>query len=313
MKYCDLHCDTALELYRCKKPFATAPLNINGEAIACFESYLQLCAYCVPQGTSDAEGFEEFFAVASHFEAEVSGIGGVVCRNKAEVSSALKCGKPAFILGMEDARITCGDCRRLEALFDAGVRIVTPLWSGETCVGGAHDTSVGLTPRGRELMHLCGELGIITDISHASMASAEEIIEIASSHGVPVTASHSCSHSLNPHTRNLSDRQAVALASTGGIVGVNSYPPHLTGGESHITDVVRHIEHFVSLLGEDRVALGMDFDGMGSCITEGLESAGKIPALRDELTRRGFTAEVCEKLLFDNAAGFLLRNIADSV
>lgn len=104
-----------------------------------------------------------------------------------------------------------GSLSRLAALYRAGIRVLTLLWGGNTCIGGSHDTDSGLTPFGRAVVRKCHQIGIIPDISHASVASAEEIIEISLSTGKPCIASHSDSYHVFPHTRNLSDRHFLAI------------------------------------------------------------------------------------------------------
>ena len=62
------------------------------------------------------------------------------------------------------------------------------------------------------------------------------------------------------YTRNLTDDQLRALAQTGGTVGLNLYPPFL-GGRADFDTLRAHLEHMLTLCGEDHVALGGDLDG----------------------------------------------------
>lgn len=308
MNYCDLHCDTPLKLYETGGSLLDGEADVTVEKLGFTDKYVQLAAYCPPAGDSDGEAYEKFYRVREAFLKEAEQSGCAVCTDAAEIDSALGSGKASFVLTVEDARILEGDVQRLKGLYDLGVRAVTPLWSGVTCIGGAHDTDFGLTEFGLEAVRECAMLGMILDISHASPASAEEIMSAAERFASPVMASHSCSRELFDHTRNLSDSQLKRLVSLGGIVGVNLYPPHLTGGEATAMDAVRHIKHFISVAGEDAVALGCDLDGMGQHPAD-VRDVSMIPCLYGAMESVGFTDAVIEKVMFRNAYDFLRRSL----
>ncbi len=307
MNYCDLHCDTPLEVYLRDVGLDDAGLNVSAQKYGVFEKYVQLAAFCPPESISDDDGFELFQKVVENFKTEVSKVCGTVCTDAEEIECSVKNGKPAFVLTAEDARILCGDLNRLYTLREAGVRVLTPLWGGVTCIGGSHTSEEGLTPFGRDVIKECFRIGIIPDVSHASRKSAFEIIDLASSCGKTVIASHSCAFSVNSHTRNLTDEEFLGIAETGGIVGVNLYPPHLKGTEADVSDVLDHIRHFISLTGSSQVALGCDFDGMG-IFAKGGEDIGCIPHLA-KLFGDTFGKDISDKILFTNAYAFLQGHI----
>lgn len=62
-----------------------------------------------------------------------------------------------------------------------------------------------------------------------------------------------------------------------------------------VSDVVDHISHVVEVAGIDHVGIGSDFDGI-SVPPAGLENASKIPALWDEMRRRGYSSSDIEKV-----------------
>ena len=308
MKYFDLHCDTAYELYARGEKLSGRALNITADKIEPFDSYVQLAAYCAPENDSNDDAYEKFFLVKNYFENELSENKFRLCSSSVEMTRYIESGTPSFILTVEDARILGSSLKRLEALYEAGVRVITPLWGGETVIGASHEAAGGLTPFGKEAMHLCAELGIITDISHASERSADDIISIAHSHGMPVIASHSCAYAVHTHSRNIRDEHLKAVADSGGIVGVNLYPPHLTGTSASLTDAVHHISYFVNSIGEDKVALGCDFDGMG-LFTKGGEDVSCIPSLKEEMLSCGMGESLSNKILFENAFDFFAKHL----
>lgn len=68
--------------------------------------------------------------------------------------------------------------------------------------------------------------------------------------------------------------------------------------------LVDHIDHAVRVAGIDHVGLGSDFDGI-SATPIGLEDASKLPAITEELRRRGYSDRDIRKIL----GGNLLRVI----
>ena len=306
LNYCDLHCDTPLELYLKGCGFDSDKLNVNLQGIRGFDRYVQLAAYCVPEDMDSDEGFELFFKVNEIFTAECEQNSFHICRCRDDIIASEA--SPAFIRTVEDARILNGNITRLDSLYSTGVRVLTPLWGGETCIGGSHQSVLGLTDFGVEVFNRCCELGVILVISHASFKSADEILDICKTHGGAVMASHSCSYSVNPHSRNITDAHAKAVADIGGVIGINTFPPHLRGTSADVSDVIRHISHLISVAGEDHVAIGADFDGMGT-FTTGLEEIGQIPDLLSEMKSAGFGEDLCEKILFTNAYRFLTENL----
>jgi len=99
--------------------------------------------------------------------------------------------------------------------------------------------------------------------------------------------------------RNLPDDLAKEIAERGGIIGVNFSPRFLTcEGSATVDDLLKHIEHFVKVVGEDHVGLGSDFDGLPN-YPEGLESAEKFPFLGERLVER-FGRDVAEKIAYRN-------------
>ncbi len=305
MNYCDLHCDTPLALYQKGERLCKNSCNVSLEKASVFERYVQLAAYCPAFALSDSDAETESFKVYECFKEEISVNGCVLCKNGDDLKSAKT---PAFILTLEDARLV-SSVKTADRLFEEGVRIVTPLWGGESIIGGSHESDKGLSERGIDIVSYCVSLGMIPDISHASPRSADDIFNICAKYSRPAIASHSCSYELNPHTRNLRESQAKTVKALGGIIGANLYPYHLKGETATVQDVINHISHFAVTVGINGVCLGCDFDGIDK-FTENLRDISDIPQLKTELGQR-FSLEECEKICFSNAYNFLLRNLCE--
>jgi membrane dipeptidase len=220
-----------------------------------------------------------------------------------DVLQAKELGKVALILSMEGAEGLAGDLSVLRIYYRLGLRVLGITWNrrNEAADGvGEIRTGGGLTHFGVELVQECNRLGIIIDIAHLARAGVQDVLELSE---LPVVATHANAYAVWPHPRNLTDAQLESIASKGGVVGVNALPHHLgSEDEMHgpLSLILDHIDHMVSVMGEDGVGIGMDFDGMGERRTEGMEDVSKLPNLTKGLVERGYTDEAINKILGDN-------------
>jgi membrane dipeptidase len=76
------------------------------------------------------------------------------------------------------------------------------------------------------------------------------------------------------------------------------------GPRATLADVVKHINHVVSLAGVDAVGLGSDFDGI-SCAPVGLDGVEKWPNLTRALLEEGYTAAEVHKIYGENFLRFM--------
>lgn len=286
MKLFDLHCDTATKLYYSAIPFTSGALHLSTADVAIWDSITQVFAcFCRP-GASDDAAYYSFFAMRQH-------LSGVLQR--------AGCERLAPLLAVEDARLLAGKRGRLRTLYEAGVRVLTLLWKGETVIGGAFDTDTGLTGFGKETLADCLSLGIIPDVSHASERSFYDVLE--GCNGRMLLASHSNSRSIRNHPRNLSDAQFSALLHSDGLCGLSLCPEHLAEGRATSDDFLRHAEHFLSLGGEDHVAIGSDFDGV--CETPAdIRRNRDLLDLAEKMARIGYSDLLIEKIFWKNANDF---------
>lgn len=310
MKYFDLHCDTALRMLHEKKELLENSFHISLNRADYLDSYAQIMAIWTPQTINDADGYKRFFDIVRNLKNEVSINSEKVglATTYAQIKDLLASNKMAMILSVEDARILENNISRLDSLYESGVRFLTLNWAGVSCIGGSHDTNEGLTDFGVRTVQRCFELGIIPDISHSSFKTASEVISLAKEYKKPIIASHSDSFTLNPHSRNLRDEDFVEIVKLSGIVGINFCPDHLSSrGEASIDDVLRHTEQFLSLGGEDTIAMGSDFDG--TALPDGIEGIEHVYKIFDEMKKRNYSDELIEKIAFKNAQNFFKNNL----
>jgi len=65
------------------------------------------------------------------------------------------------------------------------------------------------------------------------------------------------------------------------------------------TAIADHIDHIVKVAGIDHVGIGSDFDGIGET-PQGMEDVSHLPAIREELKRRGYSETDIRKIMGDN-------------
>lgn len=287
MKLFDLHCDTANKMYKAGVGLDSQELQVNRNALKRYDKVRQVFAVWTPSNLSDDDGYRRALSVIEHFDS--------VFDNDSNIEP---------IYGIEDSRILAGNILRLDELYRRGVHVLTLTWAGESCIGGSHDTHAPLTDFGRLVVCRALEMGIAVDVSHASREVTSEVSEIACEMGLPFIASHSNAYSVSPHTRNLTDEEFGRIVACGGIVGVSFYPYHLSGKERASTDdVIAHIEHYLSLGGENTVCIGSDFDGIEVSPTD-LQNAADTERLFERLLARGFSERTVEAIAFGNAERF---------
>lgn len=262
------------------------------------------------KGVGQSRALNDIMAMlASAYRLEEMGKGDVrIVRTVKQLKTALDRGILAMILHVEGTEAFRKDLDALEVLYQAGLRSLGPVWSRSNIFGhgvpfnfpDSPDLGDGLTEHGKELVRRCNRMGILIDLSHLNERGFWDVAEL--SHA-PLVATHSGAHALCPSPRNLTDHQLQAIAESGGIVGVNFAraflrPDGLGDEPTSLTEIVRHVEYLVELMGVDHVAFGSDFDG--TQIPQDLEDASGLPKLMDALKDRGFRKKDRKKIAHEN-------------
>ena len=299
----DLHCDTATELFRTRQSLTKNTLAVDLTRADCFDRYLQVMAFWTAEQFDNEKGWQHLHDALAYLREDPA-----VRRGKAVLFPALPAEntQAELLLALEDARILNGKSQRLYELYDLGFRILTPLWSGDTCMGGSHNSPNGLSDFGKGILREALQMGMLPDVSHASERSAEQIFELAAGEGRTVMASHSNAYDLCPVSRNLKLGQIRALLSLKGVIGVNLYRHFLSCEHpASRVDVLRHIEYFLEQGCEDALCFGGDMDGAD--LPADVAELSAIPSLRAYLSGY-YSEEILNKLFFENANHFAERN-----
>jgi len=229
-----------------------------------------------------------------------SGGTAALARRAQDISDNLRSGRLSAVLGVEGAHALEGGVGRVRELFARGVRFMGLIHLGNNELGGSSFPWLGgkgLSQLGREVLDEMAEVGMSVDVAHASRKAVDDIL------GHP-KARPFCSHTgvraEAASWRNLGDAALRRIADKGGVVGIIFGTVFLGGKE--LSDVVRHIEHAVNVMGEDAVGLGSDFDGMVP-LPRGMRDVRDLHLLTMALLRR-YPEPLVEKILGQNLRRF---------
>ncbi len=299
MDYFDLHCDTPGELFKRKECINQNSCHISLQKADYINRWIQCMAVWIPDAYSGDNALDYFEHVYYNFlsQATLPGIisGGEMIKN---------CDR-GFIITVEGGRVLGGTLEHIKKLADMNVKVLTLTWNGENEIGGGADTNIGITPFGKSAVEQLEKNNIIIDISHASDKLFYDVCEYSKRAFI---ATHSNSRKICNHKRNLTDEQFGIIRDIGGIVGLNFCKEFITtDGRATMEDLLSHAEHFLSLGGEDVIALGSDFDGADMpCGISGIESMGDFYEL---FLRKNYSETLTRKIFFDNAYNFFINNI----
>ncbi|MBO4847762.1 MAG: membrane dipeptidase [Clostridia bacterium] len=190
----------------------------------------------------------------------------------------------------------------LRSMHRMGAKAMTLTWNTQNELGcpAVKKSRRGLTFLGREIVREMGRIGMAVDVSHLNDAGIDDVL----AEDVKVFASHSNARAVFDSPRALCDAHIREIAKRGGTVGVNFYHKQLTSAPTaKIDDIVRHALHILEVGGENCLAIGSDFDGMGR-YPEGLSDPSELPALGRALERAGVTGETLEACCWRNLIRF---------
>jgi membrane dipeptidase len=238
-----------------------------------------------------------------------------ICLSVADIRAAIAANEIAAVLHFEGAEPIGADLDALHVWHAAGLRSLGPVWSRPTAFGhgvpfafpSGPDTGAGLTPAGKDLVRECNALRIMLDLSHINEKGFDDVAAVSDA---PLVATHSNAHALCPSSRNLTDRQLAIIAERDGMVGLNYASGFLredgvNAPFSGWDPFLRHLDHLIGVLGEDRVGFGSDFDG--ATMPTDLHDAAGLPRLLDALRAHGYGDDLVDKIAHRNWLAVLER------
>ncbi|HJB26429.1 MAG TPA: dipeptidase [Firmicutes bacterium] len=305
MNFFDLHCDTIVFAHRKMEGLRKNSMHISLEKGRCLNKWCQTYAVYVPDTVEANQALDYVTEYLAYFheQMEINKDLVVKCTNGEDIEQAAQSGRFAAVLSIENGRAFGDDMSTIERYYKAGVRIASLTWNNPTLLAGGAMSNQGLTALGKVALSEMERVGMVLDVSHASERTFYEAAECYSK---PFIATHSNSFAVYPHRRNLTDDQFALIRERGGLVGLNFYKGFISKYGT-IDDLVGHADHFLSLGGEDILAMGSDFDGAE--IEPNLDSIEKVENLANAMLRKNYPEKLVHKIFYDNAYEFFVRNV----
>ena len=211
-----------------------------------------------------------------------------------------------------------GDVATLRDWYDEGLRVLQIAYGSHRedargpderlGYGAGEGDENGVTDLGRVAIAEMNQLGMLVDCSHCNRQTT---LDAASTSKKPMLANHANAKALtdDPYDRNKTDEELLAIAATGGVIGVTPIRLFLDtdgDGVTGMDDMIAHIEYIASLVGIDHVGIATDtyVDGWEPSshhyASADLAALDRWVRLTARLRARGWNEEDLAKLLGGN-------------
>lgn len=184
----------------------------------------------------------------------------IQCKNVNDIYRAHKEGKIAWVPVVEGAAPIENELDRIDILYGLGVRQLGVTYSESNALGNGlkEDNDGGLTKFGKAAVERMNKVGMLIDVSHCGPKTAYDAVMHSKK---PIIASHVGARSLWDIKRLFTDDLIKAIASKGGVIGIEA-APHTTMTATHNThdiySIMEHFEYIANLVGIDHVSFGPD-------------------------------------------------------
>jgi membrane dipeptidase len=222
-----------------------------------------------------------------------------------------------FILSMEGADPVTSP-RRLDSWQKDGLHVLSLAHYGQSTYAHGTGSSGGLTERGRELLEVMEELGLVLDVTHLSEESFWEATRLFRG---PILASHNNCRALVPGDRQFSDDQVRCLIERDAVIGVAfdawMLTPNWVYGRTprdsvSIETAVDHIDHICQLAGNaGNAGIGSDLDGgygIEQC-PQDLDTITDLQKIPELLGNRGYSEADVRQIMHGNWLCFFEKSL----
>ena len=204
-------------------------------------------------------------------------------------------GRRSIMLAIENGLALERDIANVKHFAERGISYITLCHNGDNLIcdsARGSKTHGGLSAYGKEVVAEMNKYGIMVDLSHAAESTFFDVLKTSKA---PIVCSHSNSKALCDVPRNLTDKQLLALAEHNGVAHVTLYKGFLAkDGNATIEDAMRHLDHFINIMGVDHVGLGTDFDGDGGIL--GLRDSSELIRFTIFLLRKRYSENDIRKI-----------------
>ena len=178
----------------------------------------------------------------------------------ADIDEAKRSGRLALFYLAQNSTHIGRDLDRVDLFYGLGQRSMQLTYNHQNWAGAGckERTGAGLTIFGLELVEKLNSIGMLIDLSHASMATMADAIAASR---VPTHISHTACMSVYENVRNTTDTNLRALAEKGGVVGICQIRPFLTREKTNnLDEYFKHLVHAINVAGIEHVCIGSDRD-----------------------------------------------------
>lgn len=232
-------------------------------------------------------------------------------KNADDLNRAVRLGAHASLLSVEGGKGVMDDPRILSELYDDGVRVFGFVWDHNSLAKSNRirdgETDTGLSESGRAIAVEGNRLGLIFDVSHMSDKSFYDLFEISEK---PLIASHSNFRAICNHSRNLTDDMAKCIFDSDGMVGLTFCPSFIDSDpeKKRVEGLFAHVDHALSLGGEDHIGFGGDIDGLRGNYPSPLTEESSMHDLFIELMlKNNYSESLVKKIAGENYIRFLRK------
>lgn len=178
-------------------------------------------------------------------------------RDATDLDKAKSTGRLGLIYGFQDTTPIGEDADLLARYAQLGVRIVQLTYNRRNLVGDGclEPGNAGLSAFGLDLIERLNQQHLQIDLSHSGERTTLEAIARSKD---PIAITHSGCAALAPLPRNKTDNEMRKLAEKGGVIGIYLMPFLRAKGQPRAEDLIAHIEHALTVCGEDHVGIGTD-------------------------------------------------------
>ncbi len=265
--------------------------------------YIQCFAICVPEEIKGERATAMFRKAYSTLVEQCEKYNFTIIRSYSDIKLIANNGGKGAIFTVENASVLAGKLENISLFNEFGVKIVTLTWNGrnELGAGAMVSHSNGITKFGIDVIKELEKNKILIDVSHASDRLFYDVVKYSSR---PLIATHSNSRAVTNHKRNLTDEQFEIIKRRNGLVGLNFHRDFLNNDKLKASkcDILRHAEHFLSLGGENNLAIGADFDGCD--LPSDINGIDSMCDIYELFLRENYSETLVKKIFFENALEF---------
>lgn len=301
MRVIDLHCDSLYKAVTQNIGLDSNSLDVKLD-LKKNDKRLQCYAIWLPDNLSGNEAEKMFLYAAMLLKSECKRCNIELIQNGEDIVGCFK-NHYSALFTVENGSALNGKIENVKLFADMGVKMITLTWNCKNQIGDGAEVKApkGITEFGKSAVAEMEKDNIIVDVSHASEKLFYDVAEIAKR---PFVASHSNSKAVTDHNRNLTDEQFKIIANNGGIVGINFHKAFLADDpeKANKFDILKHIDRFLSLGGENNVCLGSDFDGCD--LPNDINDSRFFDELYEIMLKGNYKESLINKIFYDNALKF---------